>query len=157
MHLHYQWGLQTSFCDEGLYKQTWGAVTDPSTHCSVWLCTVMGTESIVMSVLLIMVRSRVFSSGDGRPRPHLYLLQRRGPSPGLESLLLGESALQRIYLDGGNNTHLITWKTHGDHSVVKPPLCTECAWGIKGRHCQTHFIHWGPFSPNTRKGALIFG
>lgn len=37
-------------------------------------------------------------AGEGLPHPYLSLLQRRGSSPGSESLLLGESASQEIYL-----------------------------------------------------------
>lgn len=37
-------------------------------------------------------------AGGGLPHPYLSLLQRRGSSPGSESLLLGESASQEIYL-----------------------------------------------------------
>ena len=88
----------------------------------------------------------LWSSGNGRPRgPHLSLLQRRGPSPGSESLLLGVSASHTR--DGS------AWRR-----------TTRAGVSVRGGNTGTlpgpGFIHWGPVhrkhENNTNKrGALV--
>lgn len=86
----------------------------------------MGPVTTVEPVSEMMVRSRVLSLR--HPWPNLSLLQRRGPSPGLESLLLGESASHEIYLHGGNKTYLNTGKAR----FATLPVCWPQSVYVRG-------------------------
>lgn len=107
--------------------------------------------------------SGVSSWGDARPRPHLSLLQRRGPSPGLEWLLLGVSASHEkrfTWIAETNKTHVNT-EGHPAGSTTLPPLLCRlrvCSRWRKKKNRETDgptFIHWGPLCSHRRKGALV--
>lgn len=132
--------VQACFCDGGLYKQT----MDTDTECS--LCCDGTLKSRWFHVVLVQVQVMDASlpsppSSPPPKSPHLSLLQRRGASPGSESLLLGVSASHSRF----------TWIGR-KHCFEAPCVCTvENGDSAK----PTSFIEAHSVPKTGAKGALV--
>lgn len=82
----------------------WVSIKYPST---AFCCRAPLPKTTVEPVSKTVVRSGVSGQDADAPRPNLSLLQRSGTSPGLEALLLGESASQETGLRGTNKRSLM--------------------------------------------------